>query len=211
VNRQSSSAAGREPIVTLPNLLTLSRLPLAGLAWAAPGNRTWIVVLIAVAALTDIFDGRFARAIRARMVARGEDPGRLGGAQAVGAWLDPVCDKIFAISVLGAITVGFHPPLWIVLLILTREVVMTPVYLFYRGSGWLRRRLLLDLRASRAGKLATVAQFIAVGAILFAPGPVLIAAAVAASVLGGLAAADYVRRGAIAGAAGASRPDREAC
>jgi phosphatidylglycerophosphate synthase len=137
-----------------------------------------------VAAVTDVFDGRFARAIRARMVARGEDPGRLGGAQAVGAWLDPVC-----------------PPLWIVLLILTREVVMTPVYLLYRGSGWLRRRLRLDLRASRAGKLATVAQFMAVGAILFAPEPALVAAAVAASLLGGMAAADYVRRGVAAGAA----------
>src|SRR6185436_4450523 len=87
----------------------------------------------------------------------------------IGGWLDPAVDKLFVVVVLAAIWTDTH---------------LLALYLAFRRQ----RR---ELRADRLGKLATIAQFIALCVIALAPGRALPAAVVAA-VLGLAAAGHYV-------------------
>ena len=182
-----------ERVFTLPNALTLSRVPLAGLVWVAPGRRSWLVAILALAAVTDIFDGRMARALRARRVARGEDPQHIGDARAVGAWLDPACDKLFVLSVLAAVGVAYRPGAGEMALIAAREIILAPPILVYLLVPAVRRAVQVDFRAGPAGKASTVTQFAALAAVVFYP-PVLWILATAAGVVGSVAAFAYLVR-----------------
>jgi phosphatidylglycerophosphate synthase len=79
----------------------------------------------------------------------------------IGAWLDPICDKIFVATVLGAIWARLHPPWLIFALILGREAAQAPLALVYALVPAIRHRLRYDFRASPLGKAATVSQFAA--------------------------------------------------
>lgn len=195
---------GSERLFTLPNALTFVRLPLAALIWAAPGERAWLLGILAVAAATDVLDGRVARAIRARRMSRGEDPGRLGEAHALGSWLDPLCDKLFVLSVVGAVAYAFRPPLYQVALIAAREIILVPFALAYALVPSARRLLRVDFRAGVAGKATTVIQFAAVAAIVFLPGAAIVLCAAAAAA-GLVASVLYLHR-AIGVARHAGRP-----
>ena len=180
--------------LSLPNVLTLARVPLAGLLWVAPGNALYLFTLGVVAAVTDMLDGRVARALRARRLARGQRTGGLGEAQAVGAWLDPLCDKIFVMSAVATVYVGWQPPLAVLALICTRELVLLPLMLLYELVGKPRQQKPLDFRASPAGKITTVAQFASVAAVILVPALVW-PLAVIASLAGLVTAAVYTGRG----------------
>lgn len=185
--------ADRERVFTLPNALTLLRLPLAAVIWAAPGERVWLLAVLAAAAATDVLDGRIARRIRARRAARGEDPRRLGEAHAIGSWLDPLCDKLFVLSVVAAVAYAFAPPLYLLALIATREIVLIPFVLAYALVPSARRLLRVDFRAGTAGKATTVIQFAAVVAIVFWPDAAITLSAAAAAA-GLVASVLYLRR-----------------
>lgn len=182
-----------ERIFTTPNLLTLSRLPMAAAVWLAPHDARLVIPLMIAAAVTDLLDGRFARAIRESRLRRGQDPGQLAGAKGIGAWLDPACDKIFVVSLLAAVYVANRPELYIVILIGAREWFLAPLALVYRLSRKLREQTDFDLRAGWVGKLATAAQFASVGAIVLTPRLTLYFA-IASAVLGVLATYIYTRR-----------------
>ena len=141
----------------LPNLLSLARLPLGAIFWLVVDEspRHWLAPLavLAAAALTDVLDGVAARR-------RGAPAGGMG------AWLDPLCDKLFVGAVLGAIL--FHrtvPPLAL-LLIVSRELIQLPLALIYRFVPVLRHWLRYDFQASAVGKAATILQFFAVAGLL---------------------------------------------
>lgn len=180
--------------LSLPNVLTLVRIPLAGLLWIVPGNATYIFALGAIAAITDMLDGRVARALRARRLARGQATEGLGDAHAVGAWLDPLCDKIFVMSAVGSVYVGWHPPVAVLGLICTRELLLVPLMLLYELLGRHGRHRPLDFRASPAGKLTTVAQFASIAAVMIMPG-VVWPLAVLACLAGLVTVVVYTRRG----------------
>lgn len=159
--------------------LTLLRIPLALALWWAWGDPAWSVAIVAAAALTDTVDGRVARWAQRRGAA-GPD---------IGGWLDPAVDKLFVAVVLAA--VWFHA--WVphktavIVLIGARELVLVPMIAVYLA----RRRQHLPLHADRFGKLATIAQFIALCVIALAPAHALPAAAVAGG-LGLVAAGHYI-------------------
>jgi phosphatidylglycerophosphate synthase len=157
-------------MLTVPNLLSLARVPLGGLFWLAIGPRGEVsyaaFAIMAVAALTDVLDGYLARREAARQ-AGGVDA-LIGSGGGTGAWLDPICDKLFVASVLGAIVVRRQPPIGLVLLIVTRELVQLPIGVVYRFLPTLRSWLRYDFRASPLGKAATVAQFAAIAALMLA-------------------------------------------
>jgi len=195
------SPAREDRLLTLPNLLSVSRVPLGGLFWVALGPGPERVELpfgvLAAAAATDVLDGWLARR-------RGVDPA------GVGSWLDPVCDKLFVAAVLGALYVERHVPLALLALVVTRELLQLPMALVYGASDLLRRWLRYDFRASWLGKAATVCQFFAVSAIVAAPALEPAAAhapaftlawrlAEVAFALGLLALADYIRRAIVMG------------
>jgi phosphatidylglycerophosphate synthase len=183
------SSTPQNRLLTLPNLLSLSRLPLGGLFWVAlargPAQAELPFGVLATAAVTDVLDGWIARR-------RGADPA------GVGSWLDPICDKAFVGSVLAALYLQRHVPLSLLALVVTRELLQLPMALVYRVSATLRRWLHYDFRASLLGKGATVAQFLAVSALILnasaARGLAFLAFA-----LGMLALADYIRRAIVIG------------
>jgi phosphatidylglycerophosphate synthase len=194
----------RQSLLSLPNLLSLSRVPLGGAFWLALGPTAarsgWAFAVMGVAALTDVLDGHLARRAAARAVAAqgagGPAPADLMGG--VGAWLDPICDKLFVGLVLGAIIVRRHPPLGLVLLILSRELFQLPLGLVYRLVPLLRNWLQYDFRASLLGKAATVAQFLAIAALILDHPAIRIFADIA-FLLGVAALVDYVRRAVVIG------------
>jgi phosphatidylglycerophosphate synthase len=184
------SSRGLRNLLTVPNVLSLSRLPLGVAFWATVGPRAdesrWAFVVLAAAALTDVLDGHLARRLAAR-------PGSAGEQGGTGAWLDPICDKLFVGMVLAAIIVNRRPPVGVVLLIISRELVQLPLGLVYRFVPVLRSWLRYDFRASVLGKAATVAQFLAIAALILDHPSIWIFAAIA-FLLGIAALVDYFRR-----------------
>lgn len=139
-------------LLTTPNLVTLSRLPMAALVWVAPASLAWVGLWLALAAASDLLDGWLAR----RLGVPGED---------VGAWLDPLCDKVFVVSTLLAVWTAFEPSWWLAALAATREVVLLPLVVARLTVPTLRERH-LPWKARSLGKATTVAQFALFSAVL---------------------------------------------
>lgn len=136
--------------MTLPNLLTLSRIAFAPLLWAClfwdfVWAKALALVIFIVASLTDFFDGLLAR--RQKTKTR------------FGAIMDPVADKILILTAFFAFVRLGIIPLWLVLIILFREVIVTLLRL------WVIRRGIV-MPAQRAGKQKTVSQIVVVLFIL---------------------------------------------
>jgi cardiolipin synthase (CMP-forming) len=112
-------------VLTLPNLLSLLRLASVPvfLYLFVTDREEAAVVLYALGALTDFFDGFIAR--------------RLGQVSEIGKLLDPLADRIFIIALaLALVSVGALP-WWLATAIVIRDLVvlsMLPL-LERRGSG----------------------------------------------------------------------------
>jgi len=171
-------------ITSLPNLLSLSRLPLGGVFWMTLGPTPTHAVLalgvMALAAGTDVLDGTIAR--------------RRGASTAgMGSWLDPICDKLFVGAVLAALHFQRGVPWWLLALIVARELMQLPMVIVYRVFPTLRHWLRYDFRASHLGKAATIIQFLAIGCLVMGWQAALPLAWGAFGV-GLVALIDYVRR-----------------
>lgn len=180
-------------IFSLANALTLIRVPLAGVLWLAPGEPWFLLVIIVAAALSDVVDGALARRI---------DPSVRHDPHNPGAWLDPLCDKIFVASLVALVVVHHTPSPGLALLVLVREALLLPLLVAW-AVWWRPQGRRVDFRAVWAGKLTTVLQFAAVGAMLFLPGALEVLAPLAA-VFGALSVALVVRRGLRAARSGAA-------
>lgn len=155
-----------------PNLVSLLRVPLAltfpFVADSAPAALT----VLGLAGATDVLDGMLAR--------------RLGAVTALGAVIDPVADKLFALSATGSLLALHRLPWWGVPALFARELLEAP--LLVRGLRRRRRGDRAPVPSSNVtGKLATVAQTGALLAAIAAPWalpPALGVAAVTAVVAG---------------------------
>lgn len=134
----------------LADALTWLRLVLAAPIVAALllGMPGWALALYLVAAATDFFDGRFARAS--------------GLPSTLGMTLDPLADKILVLTVLGTLwaqglleTIGVYA----FVVILAREIIVTTLRIV-RGAA---RR---PFGASLSAKLKTFLQMSAVGVLI---------------------------------------------
>jgi phosphatidylglycerophosphate synthase len=160
---------------------------MAGLVWMRPLDPLFVLGLMALAGITDVLDGWVERRQREREGAEPE------GGESMGAWLDPLCDKVFIFSLVTAITIAHGLPLWMIPLISAREILQTAVLAGARTIPALRRRLRPRFRANVLGKAVTVAQFITMAAILLKT-PAQIPLAVVTGGLGVVAALRYVLR-----------------
>lgn len=138
----ASPSPGR---VTVADLLTLSRLPLAVLFVAENDNRVRLGILV-LAAATDLLDGYLAR--------------RVGGSR-LGSFLDPVADKLFMLA--GFIVVALSGRLaWYEIAgALLRDLVATVAFVVTLVSG---RPMAIPARVG--GKAVTLAQVLALFAFL---------------------------------------------
>lgn len=168
----------------LPNLLSASRLLLAGPAIHAILTGRWraAVLILLGAGLTDVLDGMLAR--------------RWKASSRLGAYLDPVADKVLLSGSFLALGVAGALPWWLVGLVFGRDALIlagTGLIFLLRG-----RR---DFPPSVWGKVSTGTQVAtAAAAILLRAWPesglapaaaALVWAAAAVTVWSGL---DYLRR-----------------
>ncbi len=127
----------------LPNLLTLARFLLA--PWVAvsilEGAHLEALVLLAVAGLTDSLDGWAAR--------------RVGAVSRAGAVLDPVADKVLLVTVYVSLGAAGLIPLWLVWLVVARDVLILAIAAALLALGKARR-----FEPSAWGKLSTVVQVV---------------------------------------------------
>ena len=144
-----------ERVLTVPNVLSFIRLlgvPLFLWLLLGPHADVWAVVVLAVAGLTDWFDGRIAR--------RWHQRSRLGQV------LDPAADRLYIFAtILGFLLRGILP-WWLVVLIVARDVMMATTI-------WpaLRRRGFASLPVHFLGKLATFLLLYSFPLILLGNGP----------------------------------------
>ncbi|MBQ7576995.1 MAG: CDP-diacylglycerol--glycerol-3-phosphate 3-phosphatidyltransferase [Synergistaceae bacterium] len=145
----------RSKIFNVPNTLSLIRVFLAPLVLLFLSLRidtpikflpevSWGDALAAtvfiIAALTDTFDGYIAR--RDNLVTN------------LGKFIDPLADKVLVVAAMLALIELDRIPAWIVMVIITREFVVTGLRLVAAAEG-------VVIAASKGGKLKTVCQIIA--------------------------------------------------
>lgn len=161
-----------EELLLPPNVLSLLRLPLAAVFPFAVSQGSAMTVL-ALAGLTDVFDGWLARSS--------------GQVTSTGAVLDPIADKVFAISVVATLVRRGQLPRWGIAALLTREILEAPLLAWVLlGRGARHADDVSDVRSNIPGKLATMAQFAAVMTAIEAP--VLLPAALGVAAVTGVAA-----------------------
>ena len=150
-------------IWTLANIITVSRIALCPVIALLPFIRGYLPKLIAfvvflIAAFSDLYDGRLARE-------RNE-------ITEIGKLLDPLADKLLLFSTLVPIywittyrVVQYeipwwgNMPLWVALVLLGRELLMTVFRQLAKRRG-------VIIAAIGAGKLKTVVQDIFIGAMI---------------------------------------------
>ncbi|MFM8540585.1 MAG: CDP-alcohol phosphatidyltransferase family protein [Nitrospira sp.] len=130
-------------VLNIPNSLTLLRILLTPVfvgfmlhTWYG-----WALGVLLVAGLTDALDGFIARAANQRTQ--------------LGMYLDPLADKLLLASGFVTLSVLHRVPLWVVLLVVSRDVI------FFAGT--LLAQLTesdLDIAPTILGKGTTVAQLI---------------------------------------------------
>ncbi len=171
--------------VNAPLLIVAARaIAAAPIVWLiSRGDRDAALLaatIFAVAALSDLLDGWLAR--RLRQVTR------------LGAFLDPLADKLLVVATLVALEERALVPAWVVVLVVARELVVTNLRALAAARG-------LSVGASFYGKAKTVLQALAAFALLlvlawpaeavFDAGYALLAAAVGLTLFSGL---DYLRQ-----------------
>jgi cardiolipin synthase len=130
-------------ILTVANQLTFLRILVipAFVLLITYGYLGWALLAFIGAGLTDALDGLIARRANQRT--------------SLGAWLDPMADKLllvttFIVLTLPAVEVTNHIPLWLTILLISRDVVIVGVVAIVNLAVGPR-----TFRPSFLGKLAT--------------------------------------------------------
>jgi len=149
--------------LTVPNIITVVRIAVCPAIFAlamAPGvgERLWAFVLFVAAGLSDVWDGYLAR--------------RYGWITDVGKLLDPLADKLllavtfipfYLISHRGGpldpIPVWGPMPLWVVIVVFGRELLITVFRSYAARKG-------VVIAAGRTGKRKTLLQSLFTGGLL---------------------------------------------
>ena len=136
----------------LPNILTLARIAavpgMVVLLWGQPGKSemAWAFIVFVTAMITDIIDGWLAR--RWKIESK------------IGAFLDPMADKLMVTTVLVMLIPLQLVPAWLVALLLCRELAITGLRSIASQEG-------VVIKASSLGKIKTAYQSSAIGFILW--------------------------------------------
>lgn len=173
--------------LTLANQLTLLRMLLipAFVLLVVYEQLGAALLVFLTAALTDVLDGLIARAA--------------GQRTNLGAWLDPMADKLLAVTTFIVLTLPVvplmhHVPIWLTVLIISRDVVIVGVVAIVNLAVGHR-----TFRPSLWGKLATASYMVLVVVVMFfnwrqEPSPLVNLTIWAALALTLLSSADYLIR-----------------
>lgn len=150
-------------MLSLPNILTMSRIAMVPLLAALLWRPEWIVgyllafALYCLMGITDYFDGYLARAT--------------GAVSKLGIFLDPIADKIMVAAVIlvltaqGVLSGPYVGDLHVIagLIILIREIAVSGLREFLGG-------LQISVPVSKLAKWKTTFQMIALGALILGEG-----------------------------------------
>ena len=133
----------------IPNVITALRILLVlPAAWfLCQGRYAETLAVVAVAGASDILDGELAR--------------RFGWRSAFGAMMDPIADKLLVATVFVLFAFQGHIPLWLVILVIARDVIILAgagVYRLWFGE--------LQLAPSLASKANTAMQIFVLSLLL---------------------------------------------
>lgn len=136
--------------MNLPNKLTVLRMILVpffvlAILWPFPHHFLVALALFGVASYTDHLDGMLAR--------------KNNQITDFGKFMDPLADKILVISALVCFVSLNLCDVWLVLLIIAREFMVTSIRLVAAGKGSV-------IAANNWGKIKTVSQIVAICVIL---------------------------------------------
>jgi CDP-diacylglycerol--glycerol-3-phosphate 3-phosphatidyltransferase len=142
---------------TLPNRLSLLRILFipAIIVLIATQNDHYLFIsclLFIVAGITDGLDGLIAR--KMSMTSR------------LGLYLDPIADKLLISCVLITLSYYDMVPLWVTLILVSREIIINGLRSFYATEG-------VTIYPSFAGKLKTTLQIVGISCILFSISPIV--------------------------------------
>ncbi|HLA13777.1 MAG TPA: CDP-alcohol phosphatidyltransferase family protein [Gemmatimonadaceae bacterium] len=141
----------RGAVLTLPNLISLSRLVLA-LGFVLIQGTWERVAIILVAGFTDFIDGWIARHEKEETE--------------TGALIDPLADRIFVFVAISAYLVEGRFTAGQYFIFLSRDIATAVGFLVARLVPWLRPAV---FRARMLGKIVTVLQLITLVAVLVTP------------------------------------------
>jgi CDP-diacylglycerol--glycerol-3-phosphate 3-phosphatidyltransferase len=138
---------------TLPNALSVLRLlgvPLFLWLLLGPEADGWAVVVLMLAGISDWADGKLAK--------------WLNQYSRLGALLDPAADRLYIVSTLIALALRDIVPVWVVALLVGREIVLGVALLVLRRYGY------PPLQVHYLGKAATLLLLYAFPVLLLADG-----------------------------------------
>jgi cardiolipin synthase (CMP-forming) len=138
---------------TLPNALSVLRLlgvPVFLWLLLGPEEDGWALVILMVSGFTDWLDGKLAR--------------WLNQGSRLGALLDPAADRLYIVCTLVALALREIVPVWVVALLLGRELVLGVLLLVLRRYGY------PPLQVHYLGKAATLLLLYAFPVLLIADG-----------------------------------------
>ncbi|MDX8395919.1 MAG: CDP-alcohol phosphatidyltransferase family protein [Mariprofundaceae bacterium] len=136
-------------VLNIPNVLTLIRMILTPvIVYAIFTDKAWIALgLMVFAAITDMLDGAIARYFNQRTK--------------VGAYLDPLADKVMLITLILTLIVTNQVPLFLFLAVVLRDIVIV-------SGAWFYELATHDLKIepSLASKTTTGMQMMYVAMVL---------------------------------------------
>ena len=138
---------------TWPNALSVLRLlgvPVFLWLLLGPEEDGWALVILMVSGFTDWLDGKLAR--------------WLNQGSRLGALLDPAADRLYIVATLVALALRDVVPVWLVALLLGRELVLGVMLLVLRHYGY------PPLQVHYLGKAATLLLLYAFPVLLIADG-----------------------------------------
>lgn len=162
----------RSDVLNPPNLISLSRLAMAGV-FLTVRDADWRLTVVLLAMASDVLDGVIARVSHSTTK--------------IGALIDPIADRVFMLVAFIAVTVeGLISP-WQLGLLLVRDVMTVIGWFVARNVSWLRQ---ITFQARWPGKGVTVLQFVTLLAALQAP-RLVAGLALACGILALVATTDY--------------------
>jgi cardiolipin synthase len=137
-------------MLNVPNTLTLGRIVAvpAFLVLLSDGSSVAALVVLVAAAVTDAADGAIARLTNTKTT--------------LGAYLDPLADKLLLLSAFIALAFLNEVPRWLTVIVLSRDaVIVTGFFLLF-----VLTQRTIEIRPSVFGKGTTFFQLISVIAVL---------------------------------------------
>jgi cardiolipin synthase len=136
-------------ILTVPNQLTFLRLGFLPffIVLILYGHYAWALLILVFAALTDGMDGLLARSLNQK--------------SALGAYLDPIADKLLLSSSFLVLAIEGQVPRWLTILVLGRDMlILITAVVILLASGY------RPFPPSIYGKITTGAQILLVFVVL---------------------------------------------